>query len=479
MARATETPLDESTWLRLAPSRGETLRGALERTLKEAIRSGALRAGVALPASRVLAAQLGVSRGVVTDAYGQLEAQGFLRGRRRYPPLVAQIAHPAAAPAAAVPAPAPRPRFDFTPTSPDGALFPAGRWAAAVADVTRRTALANFDYGDVRGHAGLREALADHLGRTRGVVTDTAHMLVCQGTAQGLDLVLRILASRGARRVAAEDPSLDRQHDTARANGLDIVSWPVDADGVQPGAADADAAIVTPAHQFPTGAVLSGERRRRLLDWAARRTAFVLEDDYDAEFRYDRAGIRALQGLDPDRVVYLGSASKTLAPALRLAWIVLPGELVNEAARLKRLLDGGSPTLDQLALERLLRNGDHDRSVRRARAAYRARRDKLVEALRRELPECPIEGIAAGLHLLLRLPPGCDDAAVAAAAAAAARINVEPLTKYRIDRSRHDPALVVGYGRLTEASIPGAARALAAAVRRPVNCAGGGSFCQG
>jgi GntR family transcriptional regulator/MocR family aminotransferase len=468
MARATGTPLDEATWLRLSPSRGETLRSALERTLKDAIRSGALRAGVALPASRVLAAQLGVSRGVVTDAYAQLEAQGFLRGRRRHPPLVAHIARPAAPPTAASPPPASRPRFDLTPTSPDAALFPAGRWAAAIADATRRTSLANFDYGDVRGLASLREALADHLGRTRGVVSDPAAVLVCQGTAQGLDLVLRVLAARGAHRVAVEDPSLDRQHDAARANGLDLVSWPVDADGVQPGAPDAHAALVTPAHQFPTGAVLSGERRRRLLDWAAQRMAFVLEDDYDAEFRYDRAGIRALQGLDPDRVVYLGSASKTLAPALRLAWMVLPSDLVDEAARLKRLLDGGSPTLDQLALERLIRDGDYDRSVRRARAAYRNRRDRLVEALRRELSECPIEGIAAGLHVLLRLPRDCDDTAVAAAAAAA-RINVEPLTKYRVDRSRHDPALVVGYGRLGEASIPEAARALAAAVRRPAS----------
>jgi GntR family transcriptional regulator / MocR family aminotransferase len=146
--------------------------------------------------------------------------------------------------------------------------------------------------------------------------------------------------------------------------------------------------------------------------------------------------------------------------------MVLPSELVNEAARLKRLLDGGSPTLDQLALERLIRNGDYDRSVRRARAAYRTRRDRLVDALQRELPECPIEGIAAGLHVLLRLPPGRDDSAVAAAAAAA-RINVEPLTKYRVDRSCRDAALIIGYGRLAEASIPEAARALATAIRRP------------
>jgi GntR family transcriptional regulator / MocR family aminotransferase len=239
----------------------------------------------------------------------------------------------------------------------------------------------------------------------------------------------------------------------------------VDSNGVHPGGSDADAAIVTPAHQFPTGAVLSGERRRRLLEWAARRVAVVLEDGYDAEFRYDRSGIRAVQGLDPARVVYLGSASKTLAPALRLAWIALPSEFIDEAARLKRLLDGGSPTLDQLALERLIRNGDYDRSIRRARSAYRGRRDRLVDALQRELPDCQIEGIAAGLHVLLRLPAGCDDTVVAAAAAAA-RINIEPLSKYRVERSNRDPALVVGCGRLAEPSIPAAVHALAAAVRR-------------
>jgi GntR family transcriptional regulator/MocR family aminotransferase len=303
MTRATHQAFDESTWLRLTPRPSETLRGALERTLKTAIRSGALRAGVALPASRGLAAQLGVSRGVVTDAYAQLVAQGFLRSRHRHPPLVAQVVHRGQTPATTAPAAAAPPRFDFTPTSPDGALFPARRWAAALADVTRQTSLANFDYGDVRGLASLRETLADHLGRTRGVLADGAQIRVCQGTAQGLDLLLRVFASRGARRIAVEDPSLDRQHDAARAQGFDVVGWPVDADGVQPGAAGAEAAIVTPAHQFPTGAVLSGERRRQLLDWAVHSKAYVLEDDYDAEFRYDRAGIRALQEIETERVV--------------------------------------------------------------------------------------------------------------------------------------------------------------------------------
>jgi GntR family transcriptional regulator/MocR family aminotransferase len=464
MARATAREIDEATWLHLAPMTGETLRGALERALKDAIRSGALRDGVSLPASRRLAAQLGVSRGVVTDAYAQLEAQGFLRGRPRHPPLVAKVSPPVPPAVAVAPGVGAPLRFDFTPTSPDAALFPARRWAAAIADVTRRTSFANFDYGDVRGVAALRETLADHLGRTRGVVADPAQILICQGAAQGLDLVLRILSARGARTVATEDPSLDRQHAAVRANGLKLVGWPVDVEGVRP-ADDADAAVVTPAHQFPTGAVLSGERRRRLLDWAARQQAFVVEDDYDAEFRYDRSGIPALQGLNPERVVYLGTTSKTLAPALRLAWAVLPAALVDEAARLKRVLDGGSPTLDQLALERLIRNGEYDRSVRRARTTYRARRDLLVAELERALPNCAIEGVAAGLHILLRLPSDCDGRAVATTAAFA-NVNVEPLANYQVDPSSRDAALVVGYGRLLQASIPDAVRALAAAIEQ-------------
>ena len=227
---------------------------------------------------------------------------------------------------------------------------------------------------------------------------------------------------------------------------------------------DADAVLVTPAHQFPTGSVLSGERRRRLLEWSRESGGLILEDDYDSEFRYDREPVRALQGLAPSRVVQLGTVSKTLAPALRLGWLVAPDGLADEAARTKSLLDDFSPSLDQLALAELLRRGDYDRHLRRARGAYRRRRDALLEALDRHLPELSAEGVAAGVHLLLRLPAGVSDVAVVERAARA-RIRVPPLSAFRLQRT-HERGLVVGYGRLHESAVEPAARALASVVRR-------------
>lgn len=462
MGRASSLTIDGSSWLALDRRDGETRRACLERTVREAIVGGALRAGTTLPSSRALALQLGLSRGVVVEAYAQLAAQGFLLVRPRAAPIVAAVAPGRAAPAAAERA-APAPRHDLTATTPDVTLFPRGRWLVALQHALRSAPDRALDYGDARGEAALREALADHLGRTRGVVADPGRIVVVQGTAQGVDLLLRVLRSRGARAVAVEDPSLDSQHARVRALGLDLLGWPVDQAGLLPPAGPADAVVVTPAHQFPTGAVLSGERRRALLAWAAARSALVIEDDYDAEFRYDREGVRALQGLDPDLVAYVGTTSKTLAPGLRLGWLVVPDALVDEAVRTKRLLDVGSPALDQLALARLLRSGDLDRHVRRARAAYRARRDALLAALARELPECAVSGIAAGLHVVLGLPTGLDDARVAAAALDRG-VLVAPLSRYRIAPSATG-ALVVGFGRCHEAAVAPAVRLVAEAIR--------------
>jgi GntR family transcriptional regulator / MocR family aminotransferase len=437
----------------------------LERAVRDAIRSGALRPGVRLPASRELAAQLGVSRGVVTDAYRQLEAQGFLQTAARLAPLVADVAR-ARRPLPTRPAaPTVAPRFDFTATTPDVALFPAHTWARAAAEGLRRLPVEHLDYGDPRGLPHLREALADHLSRTRGVIVDPDRILVVQGTAQATDLLLRILCDRGVDAVAVEDPSFHRQRDQVQRHGMRLRAWPVDRDGVVVGTTDAGAALLTPAHQFPTGAVLSGERRRALLAWAAEHGALLVEDDYDAEFRYDREPVRALQGLDPRRVTYLGTASKTCAPALRLGWLVVPDEFLDMAIREKRLLDDASPVLEQAAFSALLRSGEYDRQVHRARAIYKKRRDALVEALERMLPDCEIHGIAAGLHILLELPAGLDDVAIAAAAAGAG-IHVEPVASYQIRRADTRPALVVGYGRLSEHAIPLAVRSLARVVKR-------------
>jgi GntR family transcriptional regulator/MocR family aminotransferase len=454
--------LDEARWLTLSRGSGETLRAALERTLRQAIRAGALREGVRLPSSRALAQGLEVSRGVVSDAYGQLEAQGFLVTRPRAAPVVAGVQR-SEAPRREPEPPARVPRYDLTPTTPDVTLFPLRRWLAAAQEVARHASSATLDYREPRGERVLREALADHLGRTRGVIAEPEQIVVVQGTAQGVYLLLRILSVRGATRVAVEDPSHTTQHERIRSFGFELVAQPVDDDGLVVAGLDADAVLVTPAHQFPVGSVLSGERRRELLAWSRETGGLVIEDDYDAEFRYDREPVRALQGLSPQQVVQLGTVSKTLAPALRLGWLVAPPELADEAAREKRLLDDFSPALDQLTLAELLTRGDYARHVRRARATYKRRRDRLLGALAKQLPELEVEGVAAGVHVLLRLPPGLSDRSIADAAGSAG-IAVPPLSAFRIRPSDHG-GLVIGYGRLHESAVGPATRALAKLVR--------------
>ena len=472
MNRASTAPLDEASWLRLQRAPGDTLRAALERAVRDGIRQGALRAGVRLPSSRQLAAQLGVSRGVVSDVYAQLEAQGFIAMRPRSAPVVAAVSRPAARPPRAEQQQAAKPpRFDMTPTTPDVTLFPTRRWLAALDHSARRAPARALDYGDPRGDPGLRETLADHLGRTRGVVADPSQIVVVQGAGQGTDLLLRLLAARGGRRVAVEDPSVNRQHEQIDALGLEAAGREVDDDGMVVDGLEADAVIVTPAHQFPTGVVLSGERRRELLAWSRERAGVVIEDDYDAEFRYDREAVRALQGLDPERVAYLGTASKSLAPALRLGWLVAPPQLVEEAVRTKRLLDDASPVLEQLALRRMIESGDYDRHVRHVRAVYRARRDRLLAALAEHVPGLRIQGVAAGLHVLVRLPAGSDDELIAREAAREG-VHVEPLSRYAL-RRRGAPGLVLGYGRVHETAIAPAVAALASAIARAGRNRGG------
>jgi GntR family transcriptional regulator / MocR family aminotransferase len=455
--------VDEVSWLALERRPRESLRSGLGRTLRDAIRAGALREGVRLPASRVLARHLGVSRGVVSDAYAQLEAEGFLITRPRMAPLVAAVGRPEGGlpPRETTPS---SPRHDLTPTTPDVTVFPTRRWLAAYERAVRQAAPATLDYRAPRGERELRDVLADHLGRTRGVIADPARILVVQGTAQGSDLLLRSIKRRGATRIAVEDPSHTTQHERVRAHSLELAAQPIDAHGVVVDGLDADALLVTPAHQFPTGCVLSGERRRLLLRWAASSDALLVEDDYDSEFRYDGRPVRALQGLAPDHVVQLGTVSKTLAPAIRLGWVIAPHTLVDDLEREKRLVDDFSPALDQLALARLIASGEYARHLRRARSAYHRRRDALASALAMRLPELSVEGIAAGIHLLLRLPRGCDDAAIVADAARA-RILVEPLSRFFVNDS-DERGLVIGYGRLHESAIGAAAEGLARLVRR-------------
>jgi GntR family transcriptional regulator / MocR family aminotransferase len=430
------------------------LRAQLERHLREAVRSGRLRPGSALPSSRTLAEQLGISRGVVVEAYDQLAAEGYLVARPGSATRVADAALVGAAPPSPA-APSKPLRYDFRPGVPALDSFPRSAWLASLRKALKEAPHAALGYGDARGQQALRQALAAYLGRVRGVAANPDQVLVCSGFAQGTALVCRALGRRGARRVAMEDPCHPGQRAIVAAAGLEPVPVPVDDHGIQVdrlAAIGADAVLVTPAHQFPTGTVLAATRRGALAAWAQRNEAVIVEDDYDAEFRYDREPIGAVQGLAPDRVVYAGSASKTLAPALRLGWLVLPAWLTDAVAEQKALDDLASPALEQLAFADLLGRGEVDRHLRRNRARYRARRDALVAALGVHAPQVRVGGIAAGLHAVAELPPQSDEATVVAGASRRS-VGVYPMSDYRFGASAGPPALVLGYGGLGEPAI--------------------------
>lgn len=441
---------------------GVGLREQLERGLRAGIREGRLHPGTRLPSTRELAARLQVARGVVVEAYAQLTAEGWLVSRQGSGTRVA----PAAAAPAADPEPWPWAQpmpHDFALGVPDLAAFPRAAWLAATRRVLRDLPDAQLSHPDPRGAPALRAALAAYLGRQRGVVTTADRIVVTNGFWQGLGVVCRALAERGARRIAMEDPGfVFHRHVVTRA-GLEPVGVPVDDRGLRTDLlGDEDAVLVTPAHQSPTGVVTAPERRTALLAWAAERDAIVIEDDYDAEHRYDRDPVGALQGLAPERVVYGGTASKTLAPALRLGWVAAPASLARAVATEKGFADGGSPTLEQLVLADLIERGDLDRHLRRTRTAHRRRREALAQALAEHLPEARIRGVAAGLHVAVDLPPDTDEHAVVVAAAGRG-VRVEGLGPHRFGPGR--PGLLLGFGALSEQAIRRGVAELAAAVR--------------
>jgi len=436
---------------------GAPLRAQLENALRRAIRSGRLPAGERLPSSRELARQLGVSRGLVQECYGQLHAEGYLTARVGSATRVAAVAPAPAARAAAV-APAPAPMVaDFAAGVPDLASFPRADWAWAVREACRSAPTAALNYGDPRGDPALRQVLAGYLRRVRAADASAEDVVVCAGFAQGVAMVARALAATGVRRMGFEDPGYGDGETRAAAvrAGVEPVPVPVDADGVDIealAAADVGAVLLTPAHQWPTGVVLAPERRHALVDWAARTGAVVIEDDYDAEFRYDREPVGAVQGLAPDRVVVLGTVSKALAPAVRLGWILAPAWLTPALAEEKRAGDRGSPVLDQLGLAALVESGRYDRHLRRMRTVYAARREALVAALAAHAPGRPLTGLAAGFHAVLHLPPSADERAVVAAARARG-VGVYGMSACRASGATTPPQLILGFGNLGERAV--------------------------
>jgi GntR family transcriptional regulator/MocR family aminotransferase len=401
-----------------------------------------------------------VSRRLVVDAYEQLLAEGYVITSQRSTTRIAEVSR---ATAFAATDESPPPRFDLRPGTPALGEFPRSAWLKGVADVLRETPDAWLGYPDPRGAAAFRNAVAAYVRRVRAVAAEPERVVVCAGFRQALSLLTRALDHPV---VALEDPGLVGAARTVATAGGSHVALAVDELGARTDllrSSGAQMAVITPAHQFPVGVTLAPERRALLLSWA-RNGHMVVEDDYDSEFRYDRQPVGALQGLAPDHVAYVGTASKTLAPGLRLAWIVLPCALVADVIDVKQSHDGGSPILEQLTLAHLLESGVYERNLRRLRRHYRQRRDTLLEALHRSLPSARVSGAAAGLHLVLKLPDATPASKVVETAAREG-LALTAVQRYALfDGTARDDCLVLGYGNIATGAIDMAVRCLAEAV---------------
>lgn len=478
----------------------------LASALREAVDTGVLPPGARLPATRALAADLGFARGTVVEAYQRLTEEGLLTTNRGAGTVVAprpdasfsgersgtrdgphaadrrirpvpEAADPRAraAPATAAPrtlsgpeAPTPLgpshgtgPAFDpgsdtgrrsggaepidISTGLPDLAAFPRSAWLRAERGVLATATARQLGYAPPQGTLELRTELSAWLARSRGVRARPEQIVVTAGVTGALSLLAQVLRERGVAEVALEDPGANGNRRILDYWMDRVVPVPVDDDGIvvsELEAASASTVAVTPAHQFPTGVVLSPGRRRELVAWARAREGVVIEDDYDAEYRYDRSPVRAVHPLAPGVVAYTSSLSKTLAPALRLGWLVPPPHLLAPVVERRWATDLGSPVLPQLTLAALLRDGTLARHLRSMRTRHRARQNAAVAAVREHMPGCGIQGVAAGVHLLVLLPEGADDEEVAARALDSG-VAVQPLSRNRVAPGA--PGLVVSY----------------------------------
>ncbi len=456
--------------IHLPVDRGVGRRVALEQAVRMAVTSGRLTAGTRLPSTRALADHLDLSRGTVSAAYDQLVAEGYLVASRGAGTSVADLSWSSAQ---ATPPPDTTwgPRYDLRPGRPDVTSFPVATWLRAARRALTGASASVFSYGDPQGRIELRRALADYLGRTRGVHASPAQIVLTSGYVQAIALLCQVLVRSGSSVVAMEDPNLPFHREVVRWAGARVMGLPVDEHGVDidglrgPDGGAVAAVVVTAAHQYPMGVTLHPDRRRELIRWARGSSALIIEDDYDGEFRFDRQPVGAIQELAPDCVAYLGSASKTLGPALRLGWMVLPAELVGPLVAAKLHSDYHSEAVGQLALAEMLTTYAYDRHVRSRRLRYRNRRDLLQSRFGPQTQfgamGVRLQGISAGLHALLTLPAEGEAEREVCARAEASGVAIGRLGEHWHSAGPHPQGLIVGFGTPSDLVYPAALNALA------------------
>ena len=431
---------------------GGRVRDGVMEAIRDAIRSGRLAPGVQLPSSRALAADLSVARNTVARAYAELIAEGWLTSQHGSGTLVAQRAAQVVRSVASPPNRRTHPQLDhdLRPGHPDLSSFPRTEWSRAVKRALNKAPFEAFGYSytDPHGRPELRSALAEYLARARGVRARPGNIVICSGAAEGLNLVAGALAAAGVAAVAVEAFGLVTQRASLARARLRCPPLTVDAHGADvtalDGMTDAGAVLLTPSHQFPLGVPLHSDRRAAVVDWARRTGGLIIEDDYDGEFRYDRSPVGALQGIDPEHVIYMGTTSKSLAPGLRLGWLVLPDRLVHAVGRQRGEREETSGFVDQLAMAEFIGSGSYDRHIRAMRAQYRRRREQLGAAVARSSPKTTVAGVPAGLQVMLELA-GTDESALSRQRVWR-RLGVAGLDRYRhpeADSKRN--GLVIGF----------------------------------
>ncbi|MDZ5471428.1 PLP-dependent aminotransferase family protein [Bacillus sp. 31A1R] len=444
-------------WFQIDRSNDKTLTQQVYEQLRQFILNGDMKKDEKLPSTRELASSLGVSRNIVLEVYDQLVAEGYLIVRPRAGTFVApgslfqtsgskeslqkeEFIHNKN-----------QDIIDFRAATPAMDHFPRKTWGRLAKDICFDVPDMIFGYQSSDGLPELKEEISRYILRSRGVVCQPHQIMITSGATQALSLITEILM-RDNQNVAVEDPVTDEMRTIFSYRGAHLCPIPVDDKGIQPEFLSEESppgfVFVLPSHQFPMGVTLTIQRRIQLIEYARRCNSYIVEDDYDSEFTYEGTPVHSVQGLDPERVIYVGTFSKILSPALRIGYIVLPTGLVDEFKKLKWYTDRHHPSLEQLILTRFIREGYLDRHIRKMKRIYKQRREALVNSLKRHFPGCTILGHAAGMHLVAEFPNVSFTQQIIDWVCKHG-VKIYSAEQYSLLKGSHENKIVLGYGSLS------------------------------